>query len=190
MTITEEDLARVANSRFKVQDAPTELPGTCGVCGSARTDDRRYVEFGLRIPIKTGDIYHPNGEGRLYLCTFCLESAADTIGLVRFADVKSLEAVRAEAEEILVKARAIVEGELIDSYRDLLERHADAIRSLFPNLSSVASERTEGRDEAVNGSEQGTVDSPKQSNSVISSEGRNDLPSHSGNGDTTNIFTI
>lgn len=68
--MTAELFATVDSSRIRVLDAPILLPGTCCICGTSRTDDRKYVDLGI-------DVDHV---GVMYFCTFCITELTNQLG--------------------------------------------------------------------------------------------------------------
>jgi hypothetical protein len=68
-------------SRIQVLEAPRMNPGTCVICGAARTDDRDYLDFGLTI-----DFY-----GVVYFCTLCFQEVCNHLGFLTKEQVIALE---------------------------------------------------------------------------------------------------
>lgn len=62
--------AQVSGSRVQILDAPSQLPGTCAICGTSRNDDRKYVDLGLTVDYV----------GVIYFCTFCMTELINRLG--------------------------------------------------------------------------------------------------------------
>lgn len=70
------------STKFRIVPAPTQVPGICISCGSSRTDDRDYIDFGLDKDFL----------GTVYFCTFCMTECANTIGYISPEQARRLEA--------------------------------------------------------------------------------------------------
>jgi hypothetical protein len=69
------------STKFRIVPAPTQEPGICISCGSSRTDDRDYIDFGLDKDFL----------GTVYFCTFCMTECANTIGYINPEQARRLE---------------------------------------------------------------------------------------------------
>lgn len=58
-------------SKYRILPIPDFKPGVCANCGSAKTGDRQYIDFGLEI----------DWHGIIYLCSLCLKDIATELGL-------------------------------------------------------------------------------------------------------------
>lgn len=84
--------ADLASSRFVVLNAPIEAPGVCAICGSSRSDDRDYVDFGLFIEYV----------GKILFCSFCIAELTNRMGSATPDQVRQLEdQLDAARQEIL-----------------------------------------------------------------------------------------
>lgn len=59
-----------AQSRIQILSAPINLPGTCVLCGTSRTDDRQYVDLGIWVEFV----------GQIYFCTYCMTEMVNRLG--------------------------------------------------------------------------------------------------------------
>jgi hypothetical protein len=75
------DISYREASRIRVLEAPRMHPGTCVVCGAARTDDREYVDFGLDIDFV----------GAIYFCTLCMQEVMNHLGCLTKEQSEALE---------------------------------------------------------------------------------------------------
>jgi hypothetical protein len=81
MTESITTYAQLESSRIRILDAPILNPGTCALCGASRTDDRKYVDFGLTVDYV----------GVIYFCTFCMTELANRVGCATAEQTKKLE---------------------------------------------------------------------------------------------------
>jgi hypothetical protein len=84
--------ADLASSKYSVLSAPVQLPGVCATCGTSRTDDRQYVDFGLFV----------EGIGQIYFCTFCVQELCNRMNCLTQEQSTALEdQLDAAKQEIL-----------------------------------------------------------------------------------------
>jgi hypothetical protein len=113
--------ADLASSRYAVLSAPEQLPGVCSVCGTSRTDDRQYVDFGLFV----------EGIGAIYFCSFCIQELTNRMGSLTPDQTAKLEAKLLAAEKTILdfqRDKAALDG-AISLLRDT---------GLFDSSDSVA----------------------------------------------------
>lgn len=88
--------AQLESSRYRVLDAPIMIPGTCAVCGASRTDDRKYVDFGLTVDYV----------GVMYFCTFCVQELANRMGCLTPEQSSKLEDELDSARQTILNFQA------------------------------------------------------------------------------------
>jgi hypothetical protein len=117
-----EELVRFKMTVF-ITDAPDMIPNKCGKCGSGRTGDRKYVDFGLTL-----EFY-----GTVYICTICLDEINRNVWPPELASTV--------AEPILVSDREGVDG-VLRSFKIVLEdvkEHFLDLESLVKRIEDVDS---------------------------------------------------
>ena len=100
----------VATSKVQILESPRQLPGTCMLCGTSRTDDRQYIDIGKDIQFV----------GVVYFCTFCMTEIANRLGCLMPEQTKALEdeldAARQRILEFQTKDETL--NAAIDTLRD------------------------------------------------------------------------
>lgn len=72
-------MPEAVQSRIKQINAPLANPGVCIVCGSSRTDDRNYIDFGKQL----------EWFGAVYFCTECISETLDVMDFVKSSTMES-----------------------------------------------------------------------------------------------------
>lgn len=122
-----ESLVNKEGTKFRVLESPREIPGVCQSCGSSRTDDRDYVDFGLTIDFL----------GVVYFCTFCFTECANTLGFLSVEQTILLEAKLNEAQTHVAEFRA-KEKALDDAIFNLRD---SGILDYYDRATSMAPEK-------------------------------------------------
>lgn len=106
-------------SRYRLLDRPDFNPGKCAVCGSSQAQGRKYIDFGVEVPLY----------GTVYLCTFCVEDLAATMDLFEKYEHRALEAEHTvkEFEELRALAEAL---------NDTVAALSDEVKDLYARLSA------------------------------------------------------
>lgn len=158
------------HSRFRVVGAPVDAPGHCGVCGSANSSDRDFIEFGLKTSYNTGDPYRPVGNGKLYLCTFCVGEAAQRLGIGETdSETVPLEDYNA-LEEKYELTKQLVDGDFLDHWRSNIEPAITVLADILCDRDGAVLE--------VASEDSGAADSaPVKSGKHNRKQGPTDLPS-------------
>ena len=142
MTTSEEvkTYAQVDSSRIRIINAPILNPGTCAICGTSRTDDRKYIDFGLDVDFV----------GVMYFCTFCFHELIRALGCL-------LPEEWTQLQEELDAARQTI----IDIQRDkaAVDHVVDTLRStgLFSGIDFSAIQPTKAPNETGSGDVQDIV---------------------------------
>ena len=88
-------------SKYRILSVPDFKPGKCANCGSAKSDGRNYVDFGLEV-----DWY-----GTVFLCGECLRDIAINTGMFKAYEVKILQL----EEQLAARTQQSVEVEDLES---------------------------------------------------------------------------
>jgi hypothetical protein len=99
-----------ASDKIQILNAPVQLPGVCGICGTSRTDDRDYIDIGLWF-----EMY-----GQFYFCTFCMTQMVNRLGGLTPEQAEELQAELNQARQAILEfqeTKARVDG-AIESLRN------------------------------------------------------------------------
>jgi hypothetical protein len=88
--------AQLESSRIQILDAPILNPGTCALCGSSSTGDRKYADLGITVDYV----------GVIYFCTFCLQEVANRVGCATPEQTKQLEDELDAARQTILEFQA------------------------------------------------------------------------------------
>lgn len=136
------------STKFQVVPAPIQVPGTCVSCGSSRTDDRDYIDFGLTLDFV----------GVIYFCTFCMSECANTIGYISPEQARRLEEqveyYATQVANFYTKDKAL--NEAINLLRDsgLFDLITGAASSSDEISSNTINESPESNDPGTNETDQ------------------------------------
>lgn len=105
--LAEDDVTKLLDvefsDRIQILSAPIQLPGVCGLCGTARTDDRSYVDIGLWV-----EFY-----GHFYFCTFCMSQFVNRLGGLTAEQADELKLELEQARQTIIdfqQEKAAVDG--------------------------------------------------------------------------------
>ena len=113
-------------SKYRRLAVPDFAPGKCANCGSSRTNDREYLDFGLQV-----DWY-----GTVYLCSLCIADMAKTLGLYAAMEDER-EKLKLGINDFADRHRGLLieHDNLKKDYQKLLaEKSVDGLRSLLLDI--------------------------------------------------------
>ena len=171
--------ADLASSRFLVLNAPVEAPGVCAICGTSRSDDRDYVDFGLFVEYV----------GKIYFCSFCVTELTNRMGCLTPDQSKQLEdQLDAAKQEILSfqKEKAAVD----DAIRTLRNTGLfDSLSDGFTDPTAFLNTKAESEDTGNSGkskskptrsNSKAEQSDPKQGSDDLSTTASNELTEFDG----------
>lgn len=174
--------ADLASSKFVVLSAPINAPGICAVCGTSRTDDRQYVDFGLTVDYV----------GTIYFCSFCIQELCNRMGCLTQEQSKQLEdQLDAAKQEILSFQRQKVAYDdaiaslratgLFDSDSNNLDVGVSQPVQDEPIIQSGSSKTSQGTDtKSSRANSKAKQSDPKQGSSDISTASGDGLTEFDG----------
>lgn len=143
------------SSKVMILEAPRLAPGTCVVCGTSRTDDRKYIDFGIFVEYV----------GQIYFCTFCMTELANQLGCLTPEQTIQLENERDAAHqrilEFQIRERAL--NESINTLRatGLFDRPVDSVGITIPVMEIQSGELPSPQD-IVNDNRETEQSDPEQ----------------------------
>jgi len=151
------------SSKFRILNAPTELPGTCASCGASSPDDRDYIDLGISL-----DFF-----GAIYFCTFCYTEGANALGYVSPEQARELEDKLTAAENHIIEFRT--KEKALDDTINLLRN--SGLLTLSDNLTIGLSKSTNQiSDSASFGDNSGSEQTDKHTEQSNSKQGSNVIP--------------
>lgn len=115
-----------AQSRIQILSAPINLPGTCVLCGTSRTDDRQYVDLGIWVEFV----------GQIYFCTYCMTEMVNRLGGHTAEQAAAIETELNAARQTIIDFH--VKEQALDGAINSL-----AASGLFTGFNSIATNSPE-----------------------------------------------
>jgi hypothetical protein len=150
------------STKFRILDAPIQLPGTCISCGSSDTEGRKYIDLGIDV----------EWIGAIYFCTICYTEGANALGYLNPEQARNLEEALTAAENHIIEFRT--KEKALDDAINLL-RSSGLFNSISGLISAVAEGSSNISNENITGTGSETAGTNKHSDKQDSKQGSIDL---------------